>query len=319
MYNSNLRRFHIRAVYLLDPKHLLQLAVIIELGSLTKAAQKLNTTQPSLSRLVKSIENRVGGAVLRRDRHGVAATEIGLRLAEEGRRIMQSASEAETAVQKWRHGLRGELRVGLGPMLATTVMGEFLTEIIDQPLGYALKVHCEHAARLLDRLQRDELDVVIMPYELNRREGDVLREPLFQDRLAVFVGHDDPLANQSQVLPTALAGHHWIAVGEISGLFNDTRETLARLGLHDVTPTLENTGDVTITFRLMEKTRSCSLLPFRVLHRFQDFYRIAPVDLTVKLPLRNVGFWARRNVRDRPECLDFHQRLSAFVSRVGLA
>ena len=55
----------------MNPKYLAQLATIVELGSVTKAAQKLNTTQPTLSRTIKLIEDRVGAPVLRRGRHGV--------------------------------------------------------------------------------------------------------------------------------------------------------------------------------------------------------------------------------------------------------
>ena len=43
----------------MNPKYLVQLATIIELGSVTKAAQKLNTTQPTLSRTLKVIEDRI--------------------------------------------------------------------------------------------------------------------------------------------------------------------------------------------------------------------------------------------------------------------
>ncbi|MDU8913838.1 LysR family transcriptional regulator [Aestuariicoccus sp. MJ-SS9] len=299
----------------MDPKHLMQLATIVELGSLTKAAQRLNTTQPSLSRVVKLIEDRVGGAVLRRDRYGVSPTEIGARLAEDGREIMRRAQRADVSIEKWRSGI-SELRVGVGPMLATTIMGDFLAGLVGTRMGYGLKIYCEYAARLLERLHNDLLDVAIMPYELNRQDGQLIRETLFQDRLAIFVGQDDPLAAERAVPPVALAQHNWISVGEISGLFDVTRDTLDGLGLHSVTPALENTGDVTMTFRILERTRSCSMLPFRVLGTFQDDFRIAPVDLSVELPLRNVGFWTTQSVRDRPECLDFKKRLSAYLEKL---
>ena len=298
----------------MDPKHLMQLATIVELGSLTKAAQRLNTTQPSLSRVVKVIEDRVGGAVLRRDRYGVSPTEIGARLAEDGREIMRRALQADVSIEKWRSGI-GELRVGVGPMLATTIMGDFLADLIGTSMGYGLKIYCEYAARLLERLHKDQLDIAIMPYDLNRPDGRLIRETLFQDRLAIFVGQSDPLAAQRAVQPTALADYHWIAVGEISGLFDVTRDTLDELGLHSVTPTLENTGDVTMTFRILERTRSCSMLPFRVLGTFQEHFRVAPVDLSVELPLRSVGFWTTQAVSDRPECLDFKKRLSAYLEK----
>jgi DNA-binding transcriptional LysR family regulator len=306
-----------RGFVVMDPKFLTQLAVIVELGSVTKAARKLNVTQPTLSRSIKIIEDRVGGAVLRRGRYGVSPTEIGRRLAEEGRSILRNTEQAETAITEWKHGMAGELRVGVGPMLAATVMGDFFAEMIESPPTYSLKIHCEIASRLATRLNTDMLDVAIIPYDLNRGDDGLVRSLLFQDSLSVFVGADDPLANQ-RISPQALADHQWVAVGEISGLFDVTRELLDRLGLPGITPQVENSGDVTMTFRMLEKARTCTLLPFRMLGTYSDRFKIAPVDLDVSLDTRNVGFWTTSAGRDRLEVIDFHNRLTAFLKAIGL-
>ena len=59
---------------MIDAKHLLWLAEISDLGSLSRAAEKLNVTQPTLTRAVQVIEAQVGGKVLTRERHGVRPT-----------------------------------------------------------------------------------------------------------------------------------------------------------------------------------------------------------------------------------------------------
>lgn len=302
----------------MNPKYLVQLATIVELGSITKAAQKLNTTQPTLSRTIKVIEDRVGGAVLRRGRYGVTPTEIGLRLAKAGREITGSSQQAEQAIEEWKHGRTRELRVGVGPMLASTIMGDFFADMMQQPPNYRVKIYCEYAARLAERLTQNQLDVAIIPYDLNRPDDALVREKFFQDQLAVFVGRSDPLVGQADVPPQALAGHRWISVGQISGLFDITRETLDHLGLPDVTPTFENTGDVTMTFRILERTKSCAMLPFRVLGTLQNRFDIAPVDLNVELAARNVGFWMTERSRDLPEVADFRTRITTYVSQQGL-
>ncbi|MAH87387.1 MAG: hypothetical protein CMF26_02110 [Kiloniella sp.] len=298
----------------MDPKLLTQLAIIVELGSVTKAARKLNVTQPTLSRSIKIMEDRVGGPLLRRERFGVSPTEIGRRLAEEGRRILYRTETAQTMINEWKHGLAGELRVGVGPMLAATLMGEFFAELMNAPPGYSLKLHSETAARVTKRLKDEELDVAIIPFELNVAEEGLFRELLFQDRLAVFVGENDPLARTKQVEPKALAPYQWIAVGETSGLFDLTRETLDRIGLPGVAPTIENSGDVTMTFRMLESAKTCSLLPLMQLLPYLARYRVAPVDLNMKLQTRNVAFWTTQASRDRPEVLDFLTRLQRFLS-----
>ncbi len=302
----------------MDAKYLIQLAVIVELGSVTKAAQKLNLTQPTLSRTVKIIEERIGGVVLRRGRYGVQATEIGKQLAAEGREILLHTDRARTAIQQWKHGFSGEIRIGVGPMLAATIMGDFFAQSLTDRPGFGFKVFCETAAKLVDRLHNDLLDVVIIPYELNHNEDTLHREMLFQDRLSVFVGEDDPLAGKTGVAAQALSQHQWISIGATSGLFGSTRETLDLLGLQDVVPAIEHTGDVNMIFRMLEKSNACCVLPFRQLGVFQERFKIAPVDLDIELDARNVGLWTTMHGRDRPEVVELLNRLSEYFRGMGL-
>lgn len=98
---------------MLDPKHLYWLSEIVDLGSFSHAAQKLNVTQPTLSRAVQVIESQVGSRVLERKRYGVKPIGIGLRLAEAGRNIAAFRVDAENAVDLWRTGLHREVRLGV--------------------------------------------------------------------------------------------------------------------------------------------------------------------------------------------------------------
>ncbi len=302
----------------MDPRHLIHLAVIVELGSITTAARKLNVTQPTLSRTVKMIEDRVGGAVLRRERYGVRPTAIGRQLAEEGREIMRRAEAAGAAVRAWRQGLAGELRVGVGPMLAATVIGDFFADLATDPPSFSLNLRCDVAARLVERLHQDRLDVAIIPFELNRAEDGFHRDLLFRDDLAVCVGGQDPLARARRVPAKALAGHDWIAIGETSGLLDRTQETLDLLGLPGGVSRIEVTGDVAMILRLLERTQSCCVLPRRQLQTLAGRYDVAALDLDRALPSRNIGLWSRFETRDRPEITVFLARLRAYLAAVGL-
>ncbi|MEZ5751979.1 MAG: LysR family transcriptional regulator [Paracoccaceae bacterium] len=299
----------------MDPKFLIQLAIVVELGSVTKAAQQLNLTQPTLSRSIRVIEDRVGAKVLRRTRHGVSPTEIGARLAEEGREILRHSRQAQTAIRNWRNGLSGDLRVGLGPMMAAGVMGEYISATVDRPVRQGMRLVTDVPSILLESLRANLIDVAILPYDLNRPEDGLHRDMLFDDQLSVFVGRHDPLAGQCDVPALALAGHHWITVGDTAGIFD---VTLPALGLPDVMPRIENSGDVTITLRLLEETRACAVLPLRQTLLLQSRYGISPVSLTMPLPKRNVGFWTTATARDRPEIEDLYASLTRFMHGIGL-
>ena len=84
----------------------------------------------------------------------IAATEIGFRLAESGREILRRSQQAETAIREWKDGQVGEIRIGVGPMLAATLMGDFFSRMVLAPPNYGIKIVCEYAARLVERLHQ---------------------------------------------------------------------------------------------------------------------------------------------------------------------
>ena len=78
----------------LDPRHLIQLATIVETGSFAQAATQLDLAQSALSRNIKTLEERVGSPVLQRGRRGAVPTEIGTRLAQHGQVIRTAHLQA---------------------------------------------------------------------------------------------------------------------------------------------------------------------------------------------------------------------------------
>ena len=99
--------------------------------------------------------------MLRRGRYGVTSTDIGERLAEKGRAVDYLMNAADTAIDLWKSGLFGELRIGAGPMLAATAMLSFFEAVVQQSWPYSICTTTAPAGRLVDRLNRLELDAAL--------------------------------------------------------------------------------------------------------------------------------------------------------------
>ena len=69
---------------LIDPRHLVQLSMIIETGSFHAAAEKLGLSQPALSRNIKMLEQRIRAPVFDRSARNAVPTNLGLKLAQNG-------------------------------------------------------------------------------------------------------------------------------------------------------------------------------------------------------------------------------------------
>ena len=305
---------------MLDPKHLYWLAEIVDLGSFSQAAQKLNVTQPTLSRAVQVIEDQVGSPVVERERYGVRPTRIGQRLAETGRAIAESRVQAENAVDLWRGGQDRELRVGVGPMLAASIMGSFFSEFLERRTKYALRVVSATASRLIERLNEGHLDIVLAPEQINLLQDDLAQHKLFEDGLAVFAG---PLskfyARSSEIQPHELSEERWIAIGALSGIFGSQKEIFEDIGATNVSARVTFTGDVVMAAEILKNTDALCIMPQALSRLSEVLSGTRELPLAVKLPSRDVVLWCRRTERHRPDVLDFLERLERYLpEEVGL-
>ena len=69
--------------------------LVVDTGSFSAAARRLNVGQPAVSKLVAQLEDRLGVKLLVRTTRGLTATEAGLNYYERARRSIEEADEAE--------------------------------------------------------------------------------------------------------------------------------------------------------------------------------------------------------------------------------
>src|SRR3954466_14147852 len=88
------------------------LMAVVQAGSMSKAAQLLNTTQPAISRSIADLENTIGVRLLDRGRHGVEPTEYGRALLDGGVAMFDDLRQAVKNIELLTNPTVGEVRVG---------------------------------------------------------------------------------------------------------------------------------------------------------------------------------------------------------------
>lgn len=115
----------------------------VELGSLSGAARALDTTQPTVSKLVAALERSVGVRLLRRSATGLSLTEEGLRFHERAKRMLEdygdAVADARAQVQQPRGLLRVSAPVALGELRLNAMALEFLALYPDIELELLLE------------------------------------------------------------------------------------------------------------------------------------------------------------------------------------
>ena len=125
---------------------------VVEAGSFTAAAERLDSAKSAISRRVSALEERLGVQLLRRTTRRLNLTATGRSFYERSARILADLEEAESAVAQEHGELRGTLRVAL-------------------PLSFGIRHMCEPIALFSQRHPRVEFDL-----DLNDRRIDLLEE-----------------------------------------------------------------------------------------------------------------------------------------------
>src|SRR5262245_25537404 len=90
------------------------LMTVIQAGSMLKAAQRLNTSQPAISRSIAELEHALGVRLLDRSRQGVAPTIYGRALLDCGTAVFDELRQGVKKIEFLTDPAEGELRIGAG-------------------------------------------------------------------------------------------------------------------------------------------------------------------------------------------------------------
>lgn len=303
----------------MNPQHLAYLAEIIDQGSLAKAAIRLNLTQPTLSRIVKQLEQQTNAPLFKRGRYGMQATVLCERLAKQGKAIRQNARLAQDAVSQWKMGLDGELRLGVGPMLAVSVMGEFFKRMLDEDWPFALSVEAGYASLLIEGLKKDLIDAAIIPSKLNLNQDDLVQTTLIKDELAIFCSANHPLLASGRRLSKAdFHAAQWVETGSVSGLFDSSPGALTGIGIEFETPRLKFSGDLLMAAHVVAQTQMLCTLPRLLVSKFNFPTGLVELPIDFKMPARDIAFWTTKEKADKPEISFLFQRLIDYLTSLEI-
>jgi len=105
---------------------------VVETGSFSAAARRLNIGQPAVSKTIAQLEKRLAVSLLLRSTRGLTPTEAGLAFFERARRAIDEANEADDAARGSAGGLRGNLRISaavtFGRLHVVPQLGPFLDQ-----------------------------------------------------------------------------------------------------------------------------------------------------------------------------------------------
>jgi DNA-binding transcriptional LysR family regulator len=195
----------------IDPKKLLYLAVVIEQGSLNRAAKLLGISQPALSTSMDRLEAEVGMKLLQRGPKGIVTTRSGDILYCHARLIREEIEFAERDLLSSRDGHTDSIRIGSLPSLASKIIPLALSKWRESHKDGHLQVIENAQIDLLIGLLRRDFDFVIGFTEVFDMLDGLRQRVLFRDTLCVIAGPNHPLRGSTRLTWEDLVQYPWIS------------------------------------------------------------------------------------------------------------
>lgn len=167
----------------MDLKQLKYFARIVELESMTAAAQSLYVAQPSLSQHVANLESELGVKLLHRGAHGARPTPAGELLYQYAKTILRQVDEAAVAVKQQSRDPAGHVTLGLPTSTSRMVAVDLLRELTNRHKQISLEIVEGSSADLAELVSRQKLDLTVAIDAQESARFDI--HPLLTEELLV--------------------------------------------------------------------------------------------------------------------------------------
>lgn len=265
---------------LLDPRHLEQLSVIIDTGTLQAAALQLGTSQPALSRMIATLEGRIGLPVFERARRPLKPTAVGQELSNQGRAIGMARLRAFEFVDLGKRGFSGVLKIGAPRFLCERLVSETIASFVQERPEVRIDLIADYYIGLQERLFQNQIDIILGPAKIADGSGtDLLLDPLFDDKNAVVGRMGHPLLAKKKVTAQDLSEITWIAHSERSVLRSDMETALKLLGVKNLRLAFQSEAAGAV-LELLRNTDFLTVLPtYAIDLNKPNGLAIVPIDL----------------------------------------
>lgn len=187
------------------------LVAIADTRHFRRAAEKANTTQPTLSEQLKALEERLGVQLVERTRANVVVTPIGEQVVHIARRMLADANEIRSLAASGGRELAGVLRLGLPPTIGPYLLPRVIPELHERYPELKLYVREELPSTLPGGLDEGAHDLIITPLPIKGQELESVA--LFREPLRLLVAADHPLASRQIVKKRDLQDQDVLALG----------------------------------------------------------------------------------------------------------
>ena len=208
----------------LDSRQLLAFCTLVQTGSFTETARKLNLTQSAISHSIKNLESDLSCQLVTRSGRKIHITSDGESFYEQAQSILGQMANAREQIRDRINWGRGRLRLGASTTACQYLLPNILREFNECFPDCILNIVPADTPVLLEQLRAQEVDLVIIVEPGSRTE--VKMHPLFTDKLVLVSASTHPFSRLGQIKMEAIADQRLVLYNKGSQTFLEIEHLL---------------------------------------------------------------------------------------------
>src|ERR1700735_3470482 len=243
----------------MELRHLRYFVAVAETESLSLAAKsKLHTSQPSLSRQLRDLEEEIGPQLMTHTARGIELTPAGRAFLDHARLVLSHAEAAAGAAHRIANPAKPCFAMGFLTGHELTWMPEALRILRDELPNIDVMISSQYSPLLAEGLSKGKIDAAFLRKE--RAMPDLAFRLLVKEPLVVILPGDHRLAALKAISPKDLAGETFVIVSHTAPVLRAVIDNYLKRSGTNITPAHE-TDHVTMGISLIMSTRGVGLLP----------------------------------------------------------
>jgi DNA-binding transcriptional LysR family regulator len=246
---------------LADLRELRAFVAVAEELSFTRAAERLNLSQQTVSETVRTLERELGVELLERTTREVRITAAGQALLDDGREAIVRADAAFDAARAVGGGRAGTLRVGVTPAVGPADRDDLVRALRSEHPELSVSLRELRPGELRRSLRAREVDVAV-----NRAsgvdDGGIESVALRPSRIDVFVPADHRLAGQESAELADFDGERLLTPSAPGTPYTDLVVARFAAGGASVTPVEAKVTGGSVQLTELDRVGAIAAMPF---------------------------------------------------------
>lgn len=271
-------------------RHARVLLAVLEAGDLQGAAERLNVTQPAVSKALTEMEEGLGAPLFAGNRRHQRPTALCVRLAAAARALEANVRRAAEEIGAVARGAAGELLIGASNVALIRLVPQAIALMQREFPRLNLNVISHPVPRMFDELRAGRIDVLVARAPFHVPPGDLCTTGLGDIPEVVVASVSHPLSSARRLTWEAACGSAWLWPLKGTRKRDLQDRFWRRQGLPRPDSVIE-VGDTALSLSLLQGNPMFAVLPLHSAQMAERFGIARIVSLKVDLPLGDLSMW----------------------------